>query len=130
MQGIFLKTNSIRRLHFSIPVCNHNLEFEIHSTIFKVQVDLLDLAKVSKISCQFPNKKLLNFLFCQFFFSLFSPRFFSEVSPSSYLGGTEGLAGNSNLNMRFVILQVRNPLLCTVSRGPLYVIAHSPGPWD
>ena len=23
--------------------------------------------------------------------------------------------------MRFVILKVRNPLLCTVSRGPLYV---------
>ena len=35
-----------------------------------------------------------------------------------------------NLYMRFVILKVRNPLLCTVSRGPLYVIARSPGSWD
>ena len=35
-----------------------------------------------------------------------------------------------NLYMRFVILKVRNPLLCTVSRGPLYVIARLPGSWD
>ena len=35
-----------------------------------------------------------------------------------------------NLHMRFVILKVRNPLLCTVSRGPLYVIACSSGLWD
>ena len=33
-----------------------------------------------------------------------------------------------NLYMRFVILKVRNPLLCTVSRGPLYVTVHSPWP--
>ena len=32
--------------------------------------------------------------------------------------------------MRFVILKVRNPLLCTVSRGPHYIIARSPGLWD
>ena len=35
-----------------------------------------------------------------------------------------------NLYMRFVILKVRNPLLFTVLRGPLYVIARSPGSWD
>ena len=35
-----------------------------------------------------------------------------------------------NLYMRFVILKVRNPLQCTVSRGPLYVIVRSPGSWD
>ena len=35
-----------------------------------------------------------------------------------------------NLYTRFVILKVRNPLLFTVSRGPLYVIASSPGSWD
>jgi hypothetical protein len=29
-----------------------------------------------------------------------------------------------------VILKVRNLLLCTVSRGPLYVKACSPGSWD
>ena len=32
--------------------------------------------------------------------------------------------------MRFVILKVRNPLLCTVLRGPLYVIACLPGSFD
>ena len=33
------------------------------------------------------------------------PRFFSEVSPSSYLGQTKSLAGNLNyIGMRFVIL--------------------------
>ena len=35
-----------------------------------------------------------------------------------------------NLYMRFVILKVRNPLLCTVSSGHLYVIVCSPGSWD
>ena len=29
-----------------------------------------------------------------------------------------------------LILKVRNPLLCTVLRGPLYVKGHSPGSWD
>ena len=32
-----------------------------------------------------------------------------------------------NLYMRFVILKERNPLLCTVLRQPLYVIARLPG---
>ena len=32
--------------------------------------------------------------------------------------------------MRFVILKVKNLLLCTVSRGPLYVTAHSPRSWN
>ena len=32
--------------------------------------------------------------------------------------------------MRFAILKVRNPLLCTVLRRPLYVIAGSPVLWD
>ena len=31
---------------------------------------------------------------------------------------------------RFVIIKVRNPILCTVKSGPLYVIEHSPGSWD
>ena len=35
-----------------------------------------------------------------------------------------------NLHMRFVIIKVRNPLLSTVSRGPLYIIAHASGSWD
>ena len=43
------------------------------------------------------------------------------------LGANKGLGGKY---MRFVILKVRNLLQCTVSRGPLYVIAHSSGSWD
>jgi hypothetical protein len=56
--------------------------------------------------------------------------FFSKVSPSSYLGRTVGLAEIQNLYMRFVNLKVRNPLLCTVLRGTLYIIASSLGSWD
>ena len=32
-----------------------------------------------------------------------------------------------NLHMSFVILKVRNLFLCTVSRGPFYFMARSPG---
>ena len=35
-----------------------------------------------------------------------------------------------NLFMKFVILIVRNPLLCSVSMEPLYVLARLPGSWD
>ena len=35
-----------------------------------------------------------------------------------------------NLYMRFVILKLKNPLLCTILRGPLYVIARSLGSWN
>ena len=35
-----------------------------------------------------------------------------------------------NLYMRFVILKVRNPLLCTVSRGPLFVTERLPWLWE
>ena len=51
------------------------------------------------------------------------PRFLREVSPSSYFGLGERRAWREiqNLYMRFVILKVRNPLLCTLSKEPLYV---------
>ena len=35
-----------------------------------------------------------------------------------------------NLYIRLGILKFRNPLLYTVSRGPLYIIVRSPGSWD
>ena len=46
------------------------------------------------------------------------------------LGKQRGWCEIQNLYMRFVILKVRNPLLCTVSRGPLYIIVHLPGSWN
>ena len=61
-------------------------------------------------------------------YSVTNSRFFSEVSPSSYLGWTEGLAENSKPIYEVCDSDsVRNPLLCTVLRGPLYIIACSPG---
>ena len=59
-----------------------------------------------------------------------SARFFSEVSPSSYLGQTEGLAGNSKPIHEVCDSKSEKsaPMYCF--EGPLYVIARSPGSWD
>ena len=50
--------------------------------------------------------------------SLHSPRFFSEVSPSAILGKRRAWREIQNLYMRFVILKVRNPLLCLFRGDP------------
>ena len=61
-------------------------------------------------------------------------RFIIEViGPFSYLGKTQDLAGNSKYICIWglLILKIRFLLLCTVSRGLLYIIiTYLPGSWD
>ena len=69
-------------------------------------------------------------LICKYWRSL---KFFKVVL-SSTLGKWRAWCEIPNLCMRFVILNVRNPLLCTVSMGPLYGIVYGivclHGLWD
>ena len=54
-------------------------------------------------------------------------RFFGEVSPSSYLGQTEGLAGSSN--PMYLVCDSKSEKSAP-SKGSLYVKEHLPGLWD
>ena len=58
--------------------------------------------------------------------SPYVPRYFSEVSQSSCLGWTEGLAGNSKPT--YEVCDSKSEKFCF--KGTLYVIPRSPGLWD
>ena len=58
-------------------------------------------------------------------------RFFSKVSPSSYLGGMEGLPGNSKPTYEVCESKSEKPFPMYFFEGtPFNLIFHLPGSWD